>query len=248
MARTKPARKSVSGPGKAAKKTGPAARKTVSGKAARKTVSAKAAKKSLPLNRNQNTNRNTKKSIKSAPATGGVKKPHRYRPGTVAVREIRRYQKSTNLMIPKLPYQKLIKEITVDKCKQTKDGNDWRWQGVAILASQTAAEDYLTVQLEDANVCALHTKRCTVMPKDIQLVRRIKGEEPVITNTNKVASIYKYCNTWQSIKMAQIQRDRERDNIKAEMDRKKAERKAAREAAKKRQVMQLAAASDEGSG
>ena len=71
------------------------------------------------------------------------------------------------------------------------------------------------------------------MPKDIQLVRRIKGEEPVITNTNKVASIYKYCNTWQSIKMAQIQRDRERDNIKAEMDRKKAERKAAREAAKK---------------
>ena len=211
MARTKPARKSVSGPGKAAKKTGPAARKTVSGKAAKKTtVSAKAAKKSLPLNRNQNTNRNTKKSIKSAPATGGVKKPHRYRPGTVAVREIRRYQKSTNLMIPKLPYQKLIKEITVDKCKQTKDGNDWRWQGVAILASQTAAEDYLTVQLEDANVCALHTKRCTVMPKDIQLVRRIKGEETVITNTNQVASIYKYCNDWQYIKIAQKQRERER--------------------------------------
>ena len=220
------------------------ARKTVAGKR----VSAKAAKKQLPLNYRK-TNKNTNKRSYSAPATGGVKKPHRYRPGTVALREIRRYQKSTNLLIPKLPYQKLIREITQDKEGQKREGgNEWRWQGTAILASQTAAEDYLTVQLEDANVCALHTKRCTVMPKDIQLVRRIKGEETVITNTNKVASIYKYCNTWQSIKMAQIQRDRERDNIKAEMDRKKAERKAAREAAKKRQVMQLAAASDEGSG
>ena len=214
MARVKPSTARVSG--KTAGKTG-------------KRVSAKAAKKQLPLNRSVNKNRSTK----SAPATGGVKKPHRYRPGTVALREIRRYQKSTDLMIPKLPYQKLIREITVDQCKKTKDGNDWRWQGVAILASQTAAEDYLTVQLEDANVCALHTKRCTVMPKDIQLVRRIKGEETVITNTNKVAAIYKYCNDWASIKEAQMKRDRERNNIKAEMDRKKAERKAAREAAKK---------------
>ena len=207
MARTKPARRTVSG--KAAKKTvsGKAAKNTVS--VARKTVSAKAARKQLPLSY-QKTNKNTNKSTKSAPATGGIKKPHRYRPGTVALREIRRYQKSTDLMIPKLPYQKLIKEITVDQCKQTKDGKDWRWQGVAILASQTAAEDYLTVQLEDANVCALHTKRCTVMPKDIQLVRCIKGEEQVITNTNKVASIYRYCNTWASIREAQIQRDRER--------------------------------------
>ena len=225
MARTKPARRTVSG--KAAKKTvsGKAAKNTVS--VARKTVSAKAARKQLPLNYRK-TNKNTNKRSYSAPATGGVKKPHRYRPGTVAVREIRRYQKSTDLMIPKLPYQKLIKEITVDKCKQTKDGNDWRWQGVAILASQTAAEDYLTVQLEDANVCALHTKRCTVMPKDIQLVRRIKGEETVITNTNKVAAIYKYCNDWAYVKEAQLKRDAERKSIKAEMDRKKAARKAAR--------------------
>jgi len=200
-----------------------AARKTVAGKR----VSAKAAKKQLPLNQSVNKNRSTK----SAPATGGVKKPHRYRPGTVALREIRRYQKSTDLLIPKMPFQKLIREIT--QGKKREDGTEWRWQGTAILASHTAAEDYLTVQLEDANVCALHTKRCTVMPKDIQLVRRIKGEETVITNTNKVASIYKYCNDWQSIKIAQRQRERERDNIKAEMDRKKAERKAAREAAKK---------------
>ena len=191
------------------------ARKTVAAKAARKTVSAKAARR-LPYNR------------RSAPTTGGVKNPHRYRPGTVALREIRRYQKSTNLMIPKMPYVKLLREITQDQCKQPKDGNDYRWQGAAILATQTAAEDYLTVQLEDANVCALHSKRVTVMPKDIQLVRRIKGEETVITDTNKVAAIYKYCNTWKTIKDAQVKRDAERKLITAEMERKKAARKAKR--------------------
>jgi hypothetical protein len=100
--------------------------------------------------------------------------------------------------------------------------------GAAILASQTAAEDYLTKQFEDANVCALHTKRCTIMPKDIQLVRRIKGEGTVITDTNKVAAIYKYCNTWKTIKDAQDKRDLERALIKEEMDRKMEERKAKR--------------------
>jgi histone H3 len=88
-------------------------------------------------------------------------------------------------MIPKMPYVKLLREITQDQCKQPKDGNDYRWQGAAILATQTAVEDYLTVQLEDANVCALHSKRCTVMPEDIQLVRRIKGEETVITRPSR---------------------------------------------------------------
>ena len=185
------------------------ARKTVAAKAARKTVSAKAARR-LPYNR------------RSAPTTGGVKKPHRYRPGTVALREIRRYQKSTNLMIPKMPYVKLLREITQDQCKQPKDGNDYRWQGAAILATQTAAEDYLTVQLEDANVCALHSKRVTVMPKDIQLVRRIKGEEAIITNRNSVAAIYKHSND------AEKKREAELEKIKAEMERKKAARKAKR--------------------
>ena len=190
------------------------ARKTVAAKAARKTVAAKTARKTVSA-----------KAARTAPTTGGVKKPHRYRPGTVALREIHRYQKSTNLMIPKMPYVKLLREITQDQCKQPKDGNDYRWQGAAILATQTAAEDYLTVQLEDANVCALHSKRVTVMPKDIQLVRRIKGEETVITDTNKVAAIYKYCNTWKSIKDAQVKRDAERKLITAEMERKKAARK-----------------------
>ncbi|GBF89026.1 histone [Raphidocelis subcapitata] len=98
------------------------ARKSTGGKAPRKQLATKAARK-------------------SAPATGGVKKPHRYRPGTVALREIRKYQKSTEL-----------------------------------LALQEAAEAYLVGLFEDTNLCAIHAKRVTIMPKDIQLARRIRGE------------------------------------------------------------------------
>ncbi|KAL0561895.1 hypothetical protein IC582_002340 [Cucumis melo] len=103
------------------------ARKSTGGKAPRKQLATKAARK-------------------SAPATGGVKKPHRFRPGTVALREIRKYQKSTELLIR------------------------------AVAALQEAAEAYLVGLFEDTNLCAIHAKRVTIMPKDIQLARRIRGE------------------------------------------------------------------------
>jgi histone H3 len=99
-----------------------------------------------------------------------VKKPHRYRPGTVALREIRRYQKTTDLMIRKLPFQRLVKEITQD----FKDL--LRYQGSAILALQESAEAYLVGLFEDTNLCAIHAGRVTIMPKDIALARRIRGE------------------------------------------------------------------------
>ena len=102
--------------------------------------------------------------------TGGVKKPHRYRPGTVALREIRRYQKSTELLIRKLPFQRLVREIA----QEFK--TDLRFQGSAVLALQEAAEAYLVGLFEDTNLCAIHAKRVTIMPKDIQLARRIRGE------------------------------------------------------------------------
>jgi histone H3 len=127
------------------------ARKSTGGKAPRKQLATKAARK-------------------SAPATGGVKKPHRYRPGTVALREIRRYQKSTDLLIRKLPFQRLVREIAQDF------KNDLRFQGSAVLALQEAAEAYLVGLFEDTNLCAIHAKRVTIMPKDIQLARRIRGE------------------------------------------------------------------------
>ena len=163
------------------------ARKSTGGKAPRKQLATKAARK-------------------SAPATGGVKKvcylcsilrlvllvlaeewrlhlfsttfltsasvlqPHRYRPGTVALREIRKYQKSTELLIRKLPFQRLVREIAQDF------KTDLRFQSSAVLALQEAAEAYLVGLFEDTNLAAIHAKRVTIMPKDIQLARRIRGE------------------------------------------------------------------------
>merc|ERR1712129_214735 len=110
------------------------------------------------------------KAAKKNPTTGGVKKPHRYRPGTVALREIRRYQKSTELLIRKLPFQRLVREIAQDF------KTDLRFQPAAIGALQEASEAYLVGLFEDTNLCAIHAKRVTIMPKDIQLARRIRGE------------------------------------------------------------------------
>merc|ERR1712071_671531 len=104
------------------------ARKSTGGKAPRKQLATKAARR-------------------SAPATGGVKKPHRYRPGTVALREIRRYQKSTELLIRKLPFQRLVREIAQDF------KTDLRFQSAAIGALQEASEAYLVGLFEDTNLC-----------------------------------------------------------------------------------------------
>ena len=127
------------------------ARKSTGGKAPRKMLATKAARK-------------------SAPPPGGIKKPHRYRPGTVALREIRKYQKSTEFLIRKAPFQRLVREIT-----QGHKG-DLRFQSSVLGASQEASEAYLVGLFEDSNLCAIHAKRVTIMPKDIQLTRRIRRE------------------------------------------------------------------------
>lgn len=101
------------------------ARKSTGGKAPRKQLATKAARK-------------------SAPTAGGVKKPHRYRPGTVALREIRKYQKSTELLIRKAPFQRLVREIAQDF------KNDLRFQSTAVLALQEASEAYLVGLFEDS--------------------------------------------------------------------------------------------------
>ncbi|KAG5627404.1 hypothetical protein H5410_012622 [Solanum commersonii] len=111
------------------------ARKSTGGKAPRKQLATKAAKK--------------------------VSSGHRRR--TVALREIRKYQK-------KLPFQRLVREITQDF------KTDLRFQSSAVAALQEAAEAYLVGLFEDTNLCAIHAKRVTIMPKDIQLARRIRGE------------------------------------------------------------------------
>ena len=94
----------------------------------------------------------------------------RFRPGAMALREIRHYQKSSALLIRKLPFQRLVREITQDF------KTDLRFQSAAILCLQEAAEAYLVGLFEDTNLCAIHTRRVTITPKDLQLARRIRGE------------------------------------------------------------------------
>ena len=158
------------------------ARKSSGGKAPRSHLATKSARRS----RNQ--------------AGGGrVKQHQRFRPGTVALQEIRKYQKSSELLIRKTPFARLVREIV-----QNSTRSDLRLQSTAILALQEqvvfihtckshsfiiltfvylvstattrASEAYLIALFEDANLCAIHAKRVTLMPKDIELARRIRGE------------------------------------------------------------------------
>ena len=120
--------------------------------------------------------RMAKKGGQKAPK-GGVKKRYRYRPGTVALKQIRQYQKTTELLIRKLPFQRLVREIANDRdvIKSPLCG-EVRFQSAAIMALQEATEAYLVGLFEDSNLCAIHARRVTIMPKDIQLARRIRGE------------------------------------------------------------------------
>ena len=117
-------------------------------------------------------------SRQQPPRPGGVagKKPHRYRPGTVALREIRRYQKSTDLLIPKLRFARYFREVGEDNKPNTITKEDLRVTGSALAAGQEAYEAYQVGLYEDTNLCAIHAKRVTIMPKDMQLARRIRGD------------------------------------------------------------------------
>lgn len=112
----------------------------------------------------------TKSSTKKNLPVVDSKKIHRFRPGTVALREIRKYQKSTELLIRKLPFQRLVRELAQDF------RNDLRFQSSAVLALQEASEAYLVGLFEDTNLCAIHAKRVTIMPKDILLAKKIRGD------------------------------------------------------------------------
>jgi histone H3 len=110
----------------------------------------------------------------SAPSSGAVKR--RVRPGTLALREIRKYQRSTDLVLRKLPFQRLVKEITQTTALASRSQHGVRFQSTALLALQEAAEAYLVGLFEDTNMCAIHAKRVTITPKDMMLALRIRGE------------------------------------------------------------------------
>jgi histone H3 len=98
----------------------------------------------------------------------GVKKPHRYRPGTVALRQIRRYQASTELLLRGAPFLRLVREIAQDF------RSDLRFTPQAFEVLQAAVESFLVSRFENANLCAIHAKRVTIMPKDMQLAKWIE--------------------------------------------------------------------------
>ena len=125
-----------------------------------------------------------KAARRSAPALGGIKKPHRYRPGTVALRKICRYQKSTDLLICKLPFQRLAREILQDLNnpgsypRLTAE----RFQVTFLLAIQESVEAFSVRLFEDVNLCPIHARRVMNMPKDMQLALRIRGESHLMPN------------------------------------------------------------------
>jgi histone H3 len=129
------------------------ARKTSGGKTPRKSLGAKTIRKTTSTTDSQ-----------------GVKKIHRYRPGTVALREIKRYQKSSDLLLRKLPFQRLVRELA------SGYRGDLKFQSSALSALQEASEAYLVGLFEDVQLCAIHAIRITVMERDILLAQRIRGE------------------------------------------------------------------------
>ena len=95
---------------------------------------------------------------------GQIGKPRRFRPGTVALRQIRKYQKSTELLIMKLPFQRLVKEVVFSMFKER-----YRFQSTALLALQEASEEFLVRMFEMINHIAIHPNRQTIMSKDMYL-------------------------------------------------------------------------------
>lgn len=138
-----------------------------------------------------------KKSQKTAAASQAGDKKRKFKPGTVALREIKRYQKSTDLLLPRAPFQRVVREIT------GAHDPDLRFAAQALIALQEAAEAYLVGIFEDTQLCAIHAKRVTVQKKDMELARRIRGDDatdfrdtmPKVGNENFI--MLPYTNTKQ---------------------------------------------------
>lgn len=100
-------------------------------------------------------------------------KKRRYRPGQKALKEIRQFQRTTNLLLRKLPFSRVVREIAM---QVVGPHQTMMWKATAIMALQEAAEAYLVFLFEDALLCAIHAKRVTVSPKDIWLAQRLRGD------------------------------------------------------------------------
>jgi histone H3 len=117
--------------------------------------------------------RGLKKAKKERTSQDGSKRAFRWRPGTVALREIKKFQGSVDTLMRKAPFQRLVREVAQS---HHQGGQMMRWQASALAALQEAAEAYVVGLLADANLLALHAKRVTLMARDLTLARRIRGE------------------------------------------------------------------------
>lgn len=107
--------------------------------------------------------KNSSKQVTSSLSQGRPK----FSPGAIALREIRKYQKTSDLLIRKRPFQRLVRQLVSFNTEQ-------RFQSAALVIFQEAAENFLTCLLEDAYRCAVHAKRVTLLPRDIILIYKIK--------------------------------------------------------------------------
>ena len=101
-----------------------------------------------------------------------IRRRRRFRPGTVALREIRRYQTSSNLLIPKMAFGRLVRE----SMQNIDPNHEYRMRASAVAAIQEAAEAYITNLMEDTNLCAIHGRRVTITPRDMKLALRLRGD------------------------------------------------------------------------
>ncbi|XP_067281990.1 histone H3-like centromeric protein A isoform X2 [Pseudorasbora parva] len=129
-------------------------------------------KPSTPRRRSPPSQPLTARTRRTSGPSASPRKKHRFRPGTRALMEIRKYQKSTDLLLRKAPFSRLVREVC-----QTFSRDHMMWQGYALMALQEAAEAFMVRLFSDANLCAIHAKRVTLFPRDIQLARRIRGVE-----------------------------------------------------------------------
>ncbi|KAL2815919.1 histone-fold-containing protein [Aspergillus granulosus] len=147
--------------------------KSAAGKSSRKSTGAVSKGKTTAAGKTLASKRPSTSDVQAGDPKPTGRRRH-YRPGTVALKEIRKYQRSYDLLLRKLPFARLVREVALDLLP-AEVGAELRWQSHAILALQEAAEAFLVHLFEDTNLCALHAKRVTIMQKDIQLARRIRG-------------------------------------------------------------------------
>ncbi len=119
--------------------------------------------------------RGTPSPSKERRRTSGTPGRKRFRPGTVALRQIRHFQKTADLLIPRLPFSRVVKEIAQDLAGRYNI-HGLRFQSAALMALQEAAEAYMVSVFEDTVLCCVHARRVTIMPKDMNLARRIRGD------------------------------------------------------------------------